>query len=389
MTFFATPEPRTEPKAEPLERTLPSQSRATYMAASARDTKTDRTKILAAHGTVPRSTSMLALGPLAFEILVQSDSPATRMKEFVNAPFAELDGELLWIGAQAHGWHPRSVIVAPDLAQPHNLPAFLLHLNNIAQRQVWLEATPPWCTLAEANVLTRMAGLAQSTLHMVVAHADPAVRLAHLLEQLAVQGDKPRGLGLLLPLLHPRAELSAELSAGQFARALPPPLDLARPRLAAFFSTAALDDPVALEPHATALLGIGAGLTPSCDDFLGGYLLAKLLLDEARWRGLADALAAVAPIRTHRISATLLADTLRGETYGVLADFAQAWLAPAPENGSSTLRNCAHALVEIGHSSGWDMLTGFVLGSTRSTRSTNNTNSNGGATFYDRLQHLA
>ena len=384
MTFFATPEPRTEPKAEPLERAVPPQSRTASMAASARDTKTDRTKIIAAHGTVPRSTSMLALGSRAFEILVQSGSPATRLKEFVNAPFAEIDGELLWIGTQAHGWHPRSVIVAPDLAQPHNLPAFLLHLNNIAQRQVWLEATPPWCTLADANVLTRMAGLMHSTLHMVVAHADPAVRLANLLDQLATHGDKPRGLGLLLPLLHPTADVN-ELSSGHLARALPPPLDLARPRLVAFFNAAALDEPAALEQSATALLGIGAGLTPSCDDFLGGYLLAKLLLDEARWRGLADALAAVAPIRTHRISATLLADTLRGETYGVLADFAQLWLAPAPDNGPSALRVCAHALVEIGHSSGWDMLTGFVLGSASSTRSTRN---NGGASFYERLQRL-
>ena len=285
--------------------------------------------------SAPKSTPIKGLGAIAFEILNQSRAPATRLTDFPAAPFIEIGGELLWIGSGVHGWHPRAVVVSDDLAQPHTLPAFVIHLNGIAQRQVWLEGVQPWTDRASANLLTNIAHGARqaagvSTLQAMVRALTPGAR-------------RPRGLGVLLT--------GEKLSS---------PLDLAQARLHVLIDALTRDAMnVALE-HALPLLGVGAGLTPSCDDFISAAWLAKLCTSQSLWQASANTLAHVASERTHRISATLLADTLRGESYGVLTNFARTCL-DATATDLQRL-NAARQLIAVGHSSGWDLLTGFLFG---------------------------
>jgi len=110
----------------------------------------------------------------------------------------------------------------------------------------------------------------------------------------------------------------------------------------------------ALPRSAPALLGLGPGLTPSGDDAVGGFLFARRLLGRKPPRRLL----ALARRRTTRISAVLLADHAMGRSFEPLHELALA-LAEGREDAALA---AARRLVAIGHSSGWDMLTGFMRG---------------------------
>ncbi len=115
---------------------------------------------------------------------------------------------------------------------------------------------------------------------------------------------------------------------------------------------------------ATALLGLGPGMTPAGDDFVGGAFFARALLaragacDAAGWRHAADAVRAAAARLTHPIGAALLGDLLVGEGWAALHDLAAAL---ARDHESATVE-AARRLTRLGHSSGWDLLAGFVAG---------------------------
>lgn len=105
------------------------------------------------------------------------------------------------------------------------------------------------------------------------------------------------------------------------------------------------------------LVGLGPGLTPSGDDVLAGALLA---LHAFARPDLADRLAAWlrprAEGRTGAISLAHLECAARGEGAAILHD-ALAALSPGDP---ATLAGSVAAVGTLGHSSGWDGLTGIV-----------------------------
>ena len=113
----------------------------------------------------------------------------------------------------------------------------------------------------------------------------------------------------------------------------------------------------ALGHEAAQLIGLGPGLTPSGDDYLGGVLVALRWVGrgtqaDSLWRWLEPQLAQ----RTSPISAAHLAAAAGGEVHevlhDVLADLA-AWEAP-------DLLPSLSRLDALGHTSGWDALAGIV-----------------------------
>lgn len=107
---------------------------------------------------------------------------------------------------------------------------------------------------------------------------------------------------------------------------------------------------------AAGLIGLGPGLTPAGDDFIGGALIA---LRFARRATAADRVAAWAlarSVRTNRISAAHLACAAQGEGHEALHRFLQA-LVPHGPGFSAALQT----LDRIGHSSGWDAAAGALL----------------------------
>jgi len=104
----------------------------------------------------------------------------------------------------------------------------------------------------------------------------------------------------------------------------------------------------ALQPEAEGLIGLGPGLTPSGDDYLGGMLVAlrrsgREAQADALWRWLEPRLAS----RTSAISAAHLAAAAAGEAHEAL-------------HLALTGRWHLDAVAAVGHSSGWDALAGAV-----------------------------
>jgi hypothetical protein len=111
----------------------------------------------------------------------------------------------------------------------------------------------------------------------------------------------------------------------------------------------------ALDDEAQVLVGLGPGLTPSGDDYLGGVLIALHQFgreSQARslWRWLEPRLA-----RTSAISAAHLAAAAQGEGHEALHACLHA-LCDANADWNSVLAR----LDAVGHCSGWDSLAGVV-----------------------------
>lgn len=113
--------------------------------------------------------------------------------------------------------------------------------------------------------------------------------------------------------------------------------------------------------EASGLVGLGEGLTPSGDDLLGGFLFTLRTLDLAlrgllgiEWQHVEAWLRRIER-HTNKISFSILADHAHGGAAAPLTEFVHAVL-----EGSSQERlvDLGSRVARIGHSSGWDMLTG-------------------------------
>lgn len=116
--------------------------------------------------------------------------------------------------------------------------------------------------------------------------------------------------------------------------------------------------------EANALVGLGGGLTPSGDDFLGGLLFClntigrlypeHICLDSSEQALFLDS----AKERTNLISFTLLKDLTNGQAVEPLHELIRLILSDQPLESTSP----ACRLTQIGHSTGWDLLTGVLTG---------------------------
>lgn len=113
------------------------------------------------------------------------------------------------------------------------------------------------------------------------------------------------------------------------------------------------------------LIGLGPGLTPSGDDFIGGLIFMSFQLAAAYpavrlWQG-GDipGLLARSDSMTTKISHALLTDLAEGQSHAALHDLADALLTGVEVFDA---KNHVRQITEIGHSSGWDMLTGILAG---------------------------
>jgi len=113
------------------------------------------------------------------------------------------------------------------------------------------------------------------------------------------------------------------------------------------------------------LVGLGPGLTPSGDDYLGGLLFTAHHLKTAyptefSWGAgpVLDLLHQARPL-TNRISHTILSDLTHGHGPEPLHDLVRLLLQAEP---TERLLRSVYRLARIGHTSGWDMLSGALTG---------------------------
>jgi uncharacterized protein DUF2877 len=257
---------------------------------------------------------------------VATDGTVSVIAALSRSIYCQAGPEIVWLGALGSTLHPRAMLarVVPD---PRDAPARggVLRLDGAALTP-WTPARPD----ARTSSVRTLAGGARALL---------AARRAL---------GPPDGLAGLLGGATPAFPLTgARGAACALAQAL----------------TGGDDDGAA---HAAlALLGLGLGLTPSGDDFVGAAFFARAVIgdiDDTAAAGPAIArrrVLAAAPARTHAISVALLSDMLHGRGHAPLHELAGALAADAPLDEAL---DAARRLTRIGHCSGWDMLAGFMGG---------------------------
>jgi hypothetical protein len=154
------------------------------------------------------------------------------------------------------------------------------------------------------------------------------------------------------------AALPAELPAEGLARFLRPGPAWSPVATAALPAVRHLaqDGACAGEPERVApLLGLGPGLTPSGDDFLGGAMIALALAGRNEQRdALWDAIAPRLADATNAVSAA----HLRAAAEGLGSAALHALLAAILAGGGAAMAHDLAAVAAIGHTSGWDALAG-------------------------------
>lgn len=147
------------------------------------------------------------------------------------------------------------------------------------------------------------------------------------------------------------------------------PLHLAQGRFDAVRGALHAQDLPAFEAAALRVLGLGPGLTPSGDDFIGALLFtlrhAPLACWQARMPALYARLRAAACTATNPISAALLADLMAGRSYRALHEL----LAALQRGEPAAMHQAVQSLLAVGASSGADMLAGVLLALQPSTES--------------------
>jgi hypothetical protein len=260
---------------------------------------------------------IVQIGERARRALVRSGGEAAPLVEFVEGPYFSAAGVMIWVGARLPAMHPRAVITSH--AQPGGVA---LRFEDLPA-QGW---TPRVALLDKAA----SAGIVENVRQLCGA---------------LLAADAPRGFGTLLARANPEF-----------------PLDLAVARVQALARAYRRDEPDAVQSASTALLGFGTGLTPSGDDLAGAALFGRRLISPLRhaWSHVAEALTREAEERSHAVSAALFSDLVRGQSFAPLHAIAEALAA----NDHAAALAPARELTAIGHSSGWDMFTGLVIGLT-------------------------
>lgn len=168
---------------------------------------------------------------------------------------------------------------------------------------------------------------------------------------------RPAGFGRLIPKILSLTEPDDEIEAD-------PVLARAWPGIRAIAGACLRRDMASIWRVAETLIGLGEGLTPSGDDFMGGLLFCASNIQRL-YPGLIDldsgrltVFLESAKRRTNLISFTLLKDLAGGQAVEPLHELVHSILSKQPPEGIHP----ASRLTRIGHSTGWDLLTGVLAG---------------------------
>jgi hypothetical protein len=262
-------------------------------------------------------------------------------------------GDLFWLAVPGVPMHRRGVRVSGVLPQPAVGTAYRMLQGNLiidSVAQLDLGHSTVWRT-PEA----------------LVAQTVPPAKLPGIITDTYInffEWPKPLGMGRLIPAI-----LQLAMQAGQPCVSGLGMQDLHflwRPVQGIVQACLRHDFGLLLE-HAAGLVGLGSGLTPSGDDFLGGLFFAFEMLrrtyPEIRelqtWNY--SNFIIDNKSRTNLISYCLLEDHAAGYAMEPIHCFANALLEGRPIDQSLPH---ASELVTVGHSTGWDLLTGFLAGMT-------------------------
>ena len=303
--------------------------------------------------TFPKSKplSVNSIGEAAREILL-SGSHGKILTVFSKAIYLKSsEDELVWLAAEDVPMHRRCVQLRGPLPKPGLHSSFTVREDTLRLDDgvdMHLEGVFIWTP--KPPRVDRIPPLRE--LHALL------FEMSYSLEDLP----SPKGFGCLFPEL-------AKIARG---RPLPsvilsgsPAANLAWSEIREILSTDSSIDHAQLLLSAEKLIGLGEGLTPSGDDFIGGLLfivetLHKLYghLPGFRHQDL-QLFLAYARRHTNLISYTLLKDHAGGHGSETLHQFVNTVLTGEPQE---KIHQYALKLTDMGHSTGWDILAGVWTG---------------------------
>lgn len=296
----------------------------------------------------PSRTRILRIGETARDLL----TPGQRGKVlavFARAAYlvTELQ-ELVYITPKDAPLHPRCLQVTgvfPRLTagSPFSVDATCLNIDpslalDLRQASVWqVPELSPRAVLPITEIPPRLKAVLAS-----------------------LDGSQAKGFGSLIPEIIPLAESGQIDFKPEMAD---PILSFAWPAIREIAEACLAHEVPELLFKSEPLIGLGEGLTPSGDDFLGGMLFCvhhlctvypflPILPDKG------DFIEAVGK-RTNLISCSFLKDHARGHALEPLAQFFTAMLTGQP---FTDVYRSLSRLTCLGHSTGWDLLTGALTG---------------------------
>jgi hypothetical protein len=253
-------------------------------------------------------------------------------------------GEIFWLAGNGAPKHDRCAVVSPFIPpQPDGVSFSVEESRLIIDHAFAYEIDPVgiWAPPETKCIL------------------EPA-ELVGVLKYLVLQLDcsQARGFGAFLPVIQ---ALWQEMRIPDL-HYTDPLLQSARPKVLNLARACLDGNAGSISKQAEMLVGLGAGLTPSGDDLVGGVLFAIRTL-QTYYSG-TIAISLDFPIenygsRTHPISFTLLKDLADGSAVEPLHQIINNLLAGT---SISCINSFVSQLTDIGHSTGWDLLTGLVTG---------------------------
>ena len=166
-----------------------------------------------------------------------------------------------------------------------------------------------------------------------------------------------KGFGTFIPLILSNYRNESAPTLGKFSD---PILLFAQPTILGLVYACLTRDNSLIPEHVNALIGLGSGLTPSGDDFVGGLLFAFHAL-RSTYPGSSWIELPVEPYsaKTNFIGLTLLRDLAHGHAVAPLHQIANGLLGRDP---FESLYPFVLQLIGVGNSTGWDLLAGLLTG---------------------------
>jgi hypothetical protein len=282
------------------------------------------------------------LGSIAYVCLL----PGQRGKvlaAFSKAIYFQTDsGELFWMATTEAPLHRRCAQAASHLPELTAGLPFTVQDHHLVVDSAFTFDIPdalPWHTPRPNQIL-------------------PLISLASRIQTFfsTIDYSHATGFGYFIPHI-----LSLNLSTTPLPDAADPVLHFAQPLVLDMARACLEHDHSRIHSIANSLIGLGTGLTPSGDDFLGGMLFALKILRSAYPDQFTDYAFPIESyrLRTHLISFTLLDDLAEGHALAPLHSIINGLLSG---KSLESIYPFVSQLTRVGHSTGWELFSGLLVG---------------------------